>query len=150
MHVVKCFNIRSQKALSVCVFVQSLIIIYFIFFFQFLKSQTFEAELELWQKLLDKKLLISPGKAFYCYEPGWFRLVFSDSVNKIYLCKLVFLLIHRVVACKPWETLALFKSAYPLSACEGIISPCMKLRNTRILSTTLGLCQTFPVCGIAS
>ncbi|NXT75605.1 1A1L1 protein, partial [Zapornia atra] len=50
------------------------------------KSQTFEAELELWQKLLDKKLLISPGKAFCCYEPGWFRLVFSDSVDKIYLC----------------------------------------------------------------
>uniref|UniRef100_A0A8C4UZ31 Aminotransferase class I/classII large domain-containing protein n=1 Tax=Falco tinnunculus TaxID=100819 RepID=A0A8C4UZ31_FALTI len=56
-------------------------------FRKFLKSQTFEAELELWQKLLDKKLLISPGKAFYCYEPGWFRLVFSDSVDKIYLCK---------------------------------------------------------------
>ncbi|XP_021244834.1 1-aminocyclopropane-1-carboxylate synthase-like protein 1 isoform X2 [Numida meleagris] len=55
-------------------------------FRKFLKSQTFEAELELWQKLLDKKLLISPGKAFYCYEPGWFRLVFSDSVEKIYLC----------------------------------------------------------------
>uniref|UniRef100_A0A8B9NG63 Aminotransferase class I/classII large domain-containing protein n=1 Tax=Accipiter nisus TaxID=211598 RepID=A0A8B9NG63_9AVES len=56
-------------------------------FRKFLKSQTFEAELELWQKLLDKKLLISPGKAFYCYEPGWFRLVFSNSVDKIYLCK---------------------------------------------------------------
>ncbi|NXG27057.1 1A1L1 protein, partial [Dromaius novaehollandiae] len=55
-------------------------------FRKFLKSQTFEAELELWQKLLDEKLLISPGKAFYCYEPGWFRLVFSDSVDKIYLC----------------------------------------------------------------
>ncbi|OXB53719.1 hypothetical protein ASZ78_011566 [Callipepla squamata] len=55
-------------------------------FRKFLKSPTFEAELELWQKLLDKKLLISPGKAFYCYEPGWFRLVFSDSVDKIYLC----------------------------------------------------------------
>uniref|UniRef100_A0A8V0XID9 1-aminocyclopropane-1-carboxylate synthase homolog (inactive) like n=1 Tax=Gallus gallus TaxID=9031 RepID=A0A8V0XID9_CHICK len=55
-------------------------------FRKFLKSQTFEAELELWQKLLDRKLLISPGKAFYCYEPGWFRLVFSDSVDKIYLC----------------------------------------------------------------
>ncbi|NXC71989.1 1A1L1 protein, partial [Anhinga anhinga] len=55
-------------------------------FRKFLRSQTFEAELELWQKLLDKKLLISPGKAFECYEPGWFRLVFSDSVDKIYLC----------------------------------------------------------------
>uniref|UniRef100_A0A8B9V174 Aminotransferase class I/classII large domain-containing protein n=1 Tax=Anas zonorhyncha TaxID=75864 RepID=A0A8B9V174_9AVES len=55
-------------------------------FRKFLKSQTFEAELKLWQKLLDKKLLISPGKAFCCYEPGWFRLVFSNSVDKIYLC----------------------------------------------------------------
>ncbi|XP_015709027.2 1-aminocyclopropane-1-carboxylate synthase-like protein 1 [Coturnix japonica] len=55
-------------------------------FRKFLKSQTFEAELELWQKLLDNKLLISPGKAFYCYEPGWFRLVFSDSVDKICIC----------------------------------------------------------------
>uniref|UniRef100_A0A8C0BMV2 Aminotransferase class I/classII large domain-containing protein n=1 Tax=Buteo japonicus TaxID=224669 RepID=A0A8C0BMV2_9AVES len=55
-------------------------------FRKFLKSQTFEAELELWQKLLDKKLLISPGKAFYCCEPGWFRLVFSNSADTIYLC----------------------------------------------------------------
>ncbi|NWI19493.1 1A1L1 protein, partial [Crypturellus soui] len=55
-------------------------------FQKFLKSQTFEAEFELWQKLLDGKLLISPGKAFHCYEPGWFRLVFADSVDKIYLC----------------------------------------------------------------
>ncbi|KGL74276.1 1-aminocyclopropane-1-carboxylate synthase-like 1, partial [Tinamus guttatus] len=55
-------------------------------FRKFLKSQTFEAELELWQKLLDEKLLISPGKAFHCYEPGWFRFVFADSVDKIYLC----------------------------------------------------------------
>uniref|UniRef100_A0A8C2TAU9 Aminotransferase class I/classII large domain-containing protein n=1 Tax=Coturnix japonica TaxID=93934 RepID=A0A8C2TAU9_COTJA len=76
-------------------------------FVWFLKSQTFEAELELWQKLLDNKLLISPGKAFYCYEPGWFRLVFSDSVDKICICKLVLLLICHIVACKLWETLIL-------------------------------------------
>uniref|UniRef100_A0A8D2LP11 Aminotransferase class I/classII large domain-containing protein n=2 Tax=Varanus komodoensis TaxID=61221 RepID=A0A8D2LP11_VARKO len=55
-------------------------------FRKFLKSQTFEAEIDLWWKILDEKILISPGKAFYCYEPGWFRLVFSDSVDKIYLC----------------------------------------------------------------
>ncbi|CAM5093761.1 unnamed protein product [Eretmochelys imbricata] len=54
-------------------------------FRKFLKSQTFEAEMELWWKFLDEKLLISPGKAFCCYEPGWFRMVFSDSVDKIYL-----------------------------------------------------------------
>uniref|UniRef100_A0A8D0BXF7 Aminotransferase class I/classII large domain-containing protein n=1 Tax=Salvator merianae TaxID=96440 RepID=A0A8D0BXF7_SALMN len=59
-------------------------------FRKFLKSQTFEAETDLWWKLLDEKLLISPGKAFCCYEPGWFRLVFSDSVDKIYLCKSAF------------------------------------------------------------
>ncbi|XP_066484273.1 1-aminocyclopropane-1-carboxylate synthase-like protein 1 [Tiliqua scincoides] len=55
-------------------------------FRKFLKSQTFEAEIDLWWKLLDEKLLISPGKAFCCYEPGWFRLVFSDSIDKICLC----------------------------------------------------------------
>nr|XP_016849818.1 PREDICTED: 1-aminocyclopropane-1-carboxylate synthase-like protein 1 isoform X2 [Anolis carolinensis] len=55
-------------------------------FRKFLKSQTFEAEMDLWRKILDGKLLISPGKAFCCYEPGWFRLVFSDTVDKIYLC----------------------------------------------------------------
>ncbi|KAH0627460.1 hypothetical protein JD844_003187 [Phrynosoma platyrhinos] len=55
-------------------------------FRKFLKSQTFEAEMDLWWRILDGKLLISPGKAFCCYEPGWFRLVFSDSVDKIYLC----------------------------------------------------------------
>ncbi|XP_020640776.2 1-aminocyclopropane-1-carboxylate synthase-like protein 1 isoform X1 [Pogona vitticeps] len=55
-------------------------------FRKFLKSQTFEAEMDLWWKILDRKLLISPGKAFSCYEPGWFRLIFSDSVDKIYLC----------------------------------------------------------------
>uniref|UniRef100_H3ASI1 Aminotransferase class I/classII large domain-containing protein n=1 Tax=Latimeria chalumnae TaxID=7897 RepID=H3ASI1_LATCH len=54
-------------------------------FRKFLKSQTFEAEIELWWKLLDEKIYISPGKAFDCYEPGWFRLVFSDSAEKIYL-----------------------------------------------------------------
>uniref|UniRef100_A0A2D4ICX9 Aminotransferase class I/classII domain-containing protein n=1 Tax=Micrurus lemniscatus lemniscatus TaxID=129467 RepID=A0A2D4ICX9_MICLE len=42
--------------------------------------------MDLWMKILDEKLLISPGKAFCCYEPGWFRLVFSDSVDKIILC----------------------------------------------------------------
>ncbi|XP_077159045.1 1-aminocyclopropane-1-carboxylate synthase-like protein 1 isoform X2 [Paroedura picta] len=55
-------------------------------FRKFLTSQTFEAEMDLWWKLLQEKLLISPGKAFCCYEPGWFRLVFSDSADKIYLC----------------------------------------------------------------
>ncbi|KAK6491124.1 1-aminocyclopropane-1-carboxylate synthase-like protein 1 [Huso huso] len=54
-------------------------------FRKFLKTQTFEAEMDLWWKLIHEKVYISPGQAFYCSEPGWFRLVFSDTVNKIQL-----------------------------------------------------------------
>ncbi|NWU98293.1 1A1L1 protein, partial [Upupa epops] len=55
-------------------------------FRKFLKSATFEAELDLWQRLLDERLLISPGKAFSCHEPGWFRLIFANSVDDVCLC----------------------------------------------------------------
>ncbi|XP_069067742.1 1-aminocyclopropane-1-carboxylate synthase-like protein 1 [Pleurodeles waltl] len=55
-------------------------------FRKFLKTQTFESELELWWALIEEKLYISPGQAFYSYEPGWFRLVFSDSMDNIKLC----------------------------------------------------------------
>ncbi|KAK1172536.1 1-aminocyclopropane-1-carboxylate synthase-like protein 1 [Acipenser oxyrinchus oxyrinchus] len=54
-------------------------------FRKFLKTQTFEAEMDLWWRLIHEKVYISPGQAFYCSEPGWFRLVFSDTVNKIQL-----------------------------------------------------------------
>uniref|UniRef100_A0A4W3JJJ9 1-aminocyclopropane-1-carboxylate synthase-like protein 1 n=1 Tax=Callorhinchus milii TaxID=7868 RepID=A0A4W3JJJ9_CALMI len=54
-------------------------------FRKFLVTQTFEAEMELWWKFIAEKLYISPGGAFYCCEPGWFRLVFSDSADKIHL-----------------------------------------------------------------
>ncbi|CAH2282436.1 1-aminocyclopropane-1-carboxylate synthase 1 [Pelobates cultripes] len=46
-------------------------------FRKFLTSQTLEAEMELWWRFLGEKLYIAPGKAFECYEPGWFRLTFS-------------------------------------------------------------------------
>ncbi|RXM32271.1 1-aminocyclopropane-1-carboxylate synthase-like protein 1, partial [Acipenser ruthenus] len=54
-------------------------------FRKFLQTQTFEAEMDLWWKLIHEKVYIGPGQAFYCSEPGWFRLVFSDSVSKIQL-----------------------------------------------------------------
>uniref|UniRef100_UPI00398E9F17 1-aminocyclopropane-1-carboxylate synthase-like protein 1 n=1 Tax=Pristiophorus japonicus TaxID=55135 RepID=UPI00398E9F17 len=54
-------------------------------FRKFLRTQTSESEMELWWKLIDGKLYISPGVAFDCCEPGWFRLVFSDSANRIQL-----------------------------------------------------------------
>ncbi|KAM4027120.1 1-aminocyclopropane-1-carboxylate synthase-like protein 1 isoform 2-T5 [Anomaloglossus baeobatrachus] len=39
--------------------------------------KTFEAEMDLWKRFIAEKLVISPGKAFECGEPGWFRLTTS-------------------------------------------------------------------------
>ncbi|XP_032904227.1 1-aminocyclopropane-1-carboxylate synthase-like protein 1 [Amblyraja radiata] len=54
-------------------------------FRKFLKTQTTEAEIDLWWKLIHGKLYINPGIAFGCCEPGWFRLVFSDVADRINL-----------------------------------------------------------------
>ncbi|PON92168.1 L-threonine-O-3-phosphate decarboxylase [Trema orientale] len=44
-----------------------------------LKSNTFEAEMELWKKIVyDVKLNISPGSSCHCTEPGWFRVCFAN------------------------------------------------------------------------
>ncbi|KAL2346514.1 hypothetical protein Fmac_000514 [Flemingia macrophylla] len=44
-----------------------------------LTSATFEAEKELWIKILyHVGLNISPGSSFHCCEPGWFRLCFAN------------------------------------------------------------------------
>lgn len=38
-----------------------------------------QAELELWRVIIsDVKLNISPGSAFHCAEPGWFRVCFAN------------------------------------------------------------------------
>ncbi|XP_069504543.1 1-aminocyclopropane-1-carboxylate synthase-like protein 1 isoform X2 [Ambystoma mexicanum] len=70
-------------------------------FRKFMKTQTFESEMELWWTLIGEKLYICPGQAFYCYEPGWFRLVFSDSIDNIKLCIERLQKILRVVTCPP-------------------------------------------------
>lgn len=42
-------------------------------------SNTFEAEMELWKKILyDVRLNISPGSSCHCTEPGWFRVCFAN------------------------------------------------------------------------
>uniref|UniRef100_A0A8C3YUE1 1-aminocyclopropane-1-carboxylate synthase homolog (inactive) like n=1 Tax=Catagonus wagneri TaxID=51154 RepID=A0A8C3YUE1_9CETA len=46
---------------------------------KYLHPCTFEEELLLHRRFLDKKLILSPGKSFMCKEPGWFRLVFADN-----------------------------------------------------------------------
>ncbi|XP_057971213.1 1-aminocyclopropane-1-carboxylate synthase 3-like [Malania oleifera] len=44
-----------------------------------LSSDTFEAEIELWKKILfDVRLNISPGSSCHCSEPGWFRVCFAN------------------------------------------------------------------------
>ncbi|KAF8410269.1 hypothetical protein HHK36_002794 [Tetracentron sinense] len=42
-------------------------------------SKTFEAEMELWKKVLyEVGLNISPGSSCHCTEPGWFRVCFAN------------------------------------------------------------------------
>ncbi|XP_021890496.1 1-aminocyclopropane-1-carboxylate synthase 9-like [Carica papaya] len=44
-----------------------------------LTSNTFEAEMELWKKIVyDVRLNISPGSSCHCSEPGWFRVCFAN------------------------------------------------------------------------
>lgn len=44
-----------------------------------LSSNTFEAEKELWRKIVSQvRLNISPGSSCHCIEPGWFRMCFAN------------------------------------------------------------------------
>jgi aspartate/methionine/tyrosine aminotransferase len=44
----------------------------------FLSAQSFEGERHLCQEIFDRcKVNISPGAAFHCSEPGWFRLCYT-------------------------------------------------------------------------
>ncbi|XP_010999918.1 PREDICTED: 1-aminocyclopropane-1-carboxylate synthase 3-like [Populus euphratica] len=44
-----------------------------------LSSKTFDAEMELWKKIVHQvKLNISPGSSCHCTEPGWFRVCFAN------------------------------------------------------------------------
>ncbi|KAL6961285.1 1-aminocyclopropane-1-carboxylate synthase 3 [Sarracenia purpurea var. burkii] len=44
-----------------------------------LSSKSFEAEMELWKKIVyDVGLNISPGSSCHCTEPGWFRVCFAN------------------------------------------------------------------------
>nr|AAC70353.2 ACC synthase 3 [Antirrhinum majus] len=44
-----------------------------------LSSNTFEAEMDLWKKIVyEVGLNISPGSSCHCDEPGWFRVCFAN------------------------------------------------------------------------
>ena len=48
-----------------------------------LRSDTFEAEMELWKKIVyDVRLNISPGSSCHCTEPGWFRVCFANMTEE--------------------------------------------------------------------
>lgn len=49
-----------------------------------LDAETFEAEHEVWQRVLEiAKVNIVPGAAFHSPEPGWFRLCFSSDARAV-------------------------------------------------------------------
>ncbi|XP_015687198.1 1-aminocyclopropane-1-carboxylate synthase-like protein 1 [Protobothrops mucrosquamatus] len=54
-------------------------------FRKYLRKKTFEEEMLLWRRFLDKKILLSPGNSFECNEPGWFRIIFADKMNRLRL-----------------------------------------------------------------
>ncbi|GFP87590.1 1-aminocyclopropane-1-carboxylate synthase cma101 [Phtheirospermum japonicum] len=48
-----------------------------------LASDTLEAEMELWEKMLHEYgLNVSPGSSFHCSEPGWFRVCFANMAKE--------------------------------------------------------------------
>ncbi|KAF9587695.1 hypothetical protein IFM89_004527 [Coptis chinensis] len=54
-----------------------------------LNSNTFEAEMDLWKKILFQvKLNISPGSSCHCTEPGWFRVCFANMSEETLLLSL--------------------------------------------------------------
>uniref|UniRef100_G3TCW9 1-aminocyclopropane-1-carboxylate synthase homolog (inactive) like n=1 Tax=Loxodonta africana TaxID=9785 RepID=G3TCW9_LOXAF len=47
---------------------------------KYLDPCTFENELVLHHRFLDNKVVLSCGKSYMCKEPGWFRLVFAETI----------------------------------------------------------------------
>ncbi|XP_073021115.1 1-aminocyclopropane-1-carboxylate synthase 3-like [Primulina eburnea] len=48
-----------------------------------LKSDTFEAEMNLWREMIGEYLLnVSPGSSCHCVEPGWFRVCFANMAKE--------------------------------------------------------------------
>ncbi|XP_022842128.1 1-aminocyclopropane-1-carboxylate synthase 3-like [Olea europaea var. sylvestris] len=52
-----------------------------------LSSNTFEAEMEIWKKIIyEVGLNISPGSSCHCAEPGWFRVCFANMSEETLNC----------------------------------------------------------------
>lgn len=51
---------------------------------KYLPENTFEAEFELWKKILDElKINISPGGTFQADCPGWFRICYAHDIKRV-------------------------------------------------------------------
>ncbi|KAK1262197.1 1-aminocyclopropane-1-carboxylate synthase [Acorus gramineus] len=94
-----------------------------------LREATEDAEMELWRMIIsDVKLNVSPGSAFHCAEPGWFRVCFAnmdDSTMEVALKRIR----TFVFRCRKRRQLKLrlsFSSSHRLedaSMTPGVISP---------------------------
>ncbi|XP_073121063.1 1-aminocyclopropane-1-carboxylate synthase CMA101-like [Henckelia pumila] len=48
-----------------------------------LKSDTFEAEMEVWREIIGEYLInVCPGSSCHCVEPGWFRVCFANMAKQ--------------------------------------------------------------------
>uniref|UniRef100_A0A803SM99 Aminotransferase class I/classII large domain-containing protein n=1 Tax=Anolis carolinensis TaxID=28377 RepID=A0A803SM99_ANOCA len=54
-------------------------------FRKYLRKGTFEEEMRLWRRFLSNKVLLCHGKGFECSEPGWFRIIFADKIQRLQL-----------------------------------------------------------------
>ncbi|XP_039767357.1 1-aminocyclopropane-1-carboxylate synthase-like protein 1 isoform X2 [Ornithorhynchus anatinus] len=84
-------------------------------FRKYLRSGTFEEEMQLWRRFLDSKVLLSCGKAFECREPGWFRIIFADKTHRL---QLGMQRIRRVLEEQERELLVAEKPPLPLQLPE--------------------------------
>ncbi|KAM8861183.1 1-aminocyclopropane-1-carboxylate synthase-like protein 1 [Synchiropus picturatus] len=48
---------------------------------KYLAKPTFEEELSVWRGFLRHKVVLTCGQVFSCSTPGWFRIVFADSMS---------------------------------------------------------------------
>ncbi|XP_062074805.1 1-aminocyclopropane-1-carboxylate synthase 3-like [Humulus lupulus] len=67
-----------------------------------LRSNTFEAEKELWKRVVyEAGLNVSPGSSCHCSEPGWFRMCFANiSEETLHVAIKRFKIIADLIHCE--------------------------------------------------
>lgn len=77
-----------------------------------LRSNTFQAEKELWEKVVcEVGLNISPGSSCHCTEPGWFRMCFANMSEETLRVAMQRIKVKLVDGHQSRSTTAIVKSA---------------------------------------